>query len=113
MISGASPGSILASAFLHGYIPVNMAYLLGVDVADVAYPFVNMMPFLASESMFGVEMVVLPYALTSPSPRSSATIRIMLGFCGPSFPQAARTVPARGMNMRDLFICENRISLKI
>jgi hypothetical protein len=47
--SGASPGRIFASAFLQGYMPVKSAYRLGVDVADVAYPLLNLIPFSARD----------------------------------------------------------------
>jgi len=36
IIKGAVPGKILAFFSLQGYVPVSKAYLLGVQVAEVA-----------------------------------------------------------------------------
>src|SRR5574344_826716 len=57
IMRGASPGSILALGFFHGYIPVNMPYRLGVEVAEVAYPLLKHTPLRARESMWGVQTV--------------------------------------------------------
>ena len=45
---------ILAFSFLQGYVPVSRAYLLGLQVAELAYPLVNRIPLFAILSIFGV-----------------------------------------------------------
>ena len=60
MSIGAVPGRIFASRFRHGYTPVSSAYLLGVQVAEVAYPLVKRIPPAARLSMEGVSIPVPP-----------------------------------------------------
>ena len=53
----------------------------GAHTGDPLYAWVNIIPFLASASMFGVSIFSCPYAPSSPYPRSSARMKTMFGFC--------------------------------
>src|SRR5262249_27499217 len=64
------------------YLPVMIAARLGVQIELVTKQFSNFMPSLASRSMLGVLISLLPYALMACAAWSSDIIKTMLGGLG-------------------------------